>query len=211
MNRTVIISKIIQQGLSYQVCYQVMMFNPDKDFNRILMECLGRDGISISALAKELESKGFKHHRLILTGYLRAMTDMGHLKERDVPPSKIFQVSKTLPDSIYEQIGKAGRKVSNDPDELILSTLFKIFKRPVFESELRSAGVSRPIGRPVAEEELTEVKKILRRAGNTISGQNAVIPAADMADKVQDVLITMLLDSTGSRHLTAETKQSKLI
>ncbi|MDR2866646.1 MAG: hypothetical protein LBV13_04520 [Methanomassiliicoccaceae archaeon] len=187
------------------------MFNPDKDFNRILLECLGREGMSISALAKDLESKGFKHHRLILTGYLRAMTDMGHLKEREIPPSKIYIVSKTLPDSIYEQVGKACRKVSNDPDELILYTLFRIFRRPVFDSELRSAGVSRPIGVRATEEEIAEFKKILRRAGNTVSGQTAVTPSSDMSERVQEVLITMLLDSTDSRHLIAETKQSKLI
>jgi hypothetical protein len=188
-----------------------MMFNPEKDFNRILMECLGRDGLSISSLAKELESKGFKHHRLIITGYLRAMTDMGYLKERDIPPSKIYQVSKTLPDSIYEQIGKACRKVSNDPDELILFTMFRIFKRPIFEPELKAAGENRPVGKAASEEEVVECKKLLRRAGNTISGQSALVPSSDLSDQMQDILITMLLDSTESRHLTAETKQSKLI
>jgi hypothetical protein len=187
------------------------MFNPEKDFNRILMESLGRDGMSISALAKELESKGFKHHRLIITGYLRAMTDMGHLRERDIPPSKIYQISKTLPDTVYEQIGKACRKASNDPDELILFTLFKMFKRPIFESELRAAGVNRPIGTAAPDEDVTECKKILRRAGNTISGQNALVPSSDLSGLFQDVLITLLLDSTESRHLIAETKQSKLI
>ncbi|MCL2786531.1 MAG: hypothetical protein FWD81_04865 [Methanomassiliicoccaceae archaeon] len=187
------------------------MFNPEKDFNRIVMECLGRDGISISALAKELESKGFKHHRLILTGYLRAMADMGHLRERDIPPSKIYQVSKHLPDSIYEQVGKACRKVSGDADELILFTLFRLFKRPVFESELKAAGAVRPVGNPVSEGDINEAKKVLRRAGNTISGQDAVIPANDLSDKLSDVLITVLLDSTDSRHLIAETKQSKLM
>jgi hypothetical protein len=187
------------------------MFNAEKDFNRILMECLGRDGLSISALAKDLESKGFKHHRLILTGYLRALTDMGYLKEREIPPSKIYQVSRTIPDSVYEQVGKACRKVSNDPDELILFTLFKIFRRPIFESELRSSGVTRPIGSVITEQDAAEYKKILRRAGNTVTNQNAVLPSTDLTEKLQDILITMLLDSTESRHLIAETKQSRLI
>ncbi|MCL2712201.1 MAG: hypothetical protein FWD37_02855 [Methanomassiliicoccaceae archaeon] len=187
------------------------MFNPEKDFNRILMESLGRDGISISALAKKLKSEGFDHHRLILTGYLRAMADMGHLRERDVPPSKIYQVVKPLPDSIYEQVRKACNKVSNDPDELILFTLFKIFKRPIFDSELKAAGVNRPIGRSIPETEVNDYKKILRRAGNTVTGQDASVPSADMTEQLQDVLVTILLDSTESRHLIAETKQSKLI
>ena len=187
------------------------MFNPEKDFKRILLECLGRDGMSISALAKDLETKGFKHHRLILTGYLRAMTDTGHLKERDVPPSKIYVIAKPLPDSIYEQVGKACRKVSDDPDELILFVLSKLFKRPIFGSELRSAGVSRPIGTKASEDEMNECKRILRRAGNNVTGQDAVSPVKDMADRLPDVLMTILLDSTESRHLIAETKQSKLI
>ena len=187
------------------------MFNPEKGFNRMLVECLGRDGMSISALAKDLDSKGFKHHRLILTGYLRAMTDMGYLKERDIPPSKIYQVSKALPESIYEHVGKACRKISRDPDELILFTLSRVLKRPIFESELKAAGVSRPIGVPASEEDVTECRRQLRRTGNMVAGQNAVIPASDMSEMLCDVMITMILDSTESRHLTAETKQSKLL
>jgi len=187
------------------------MFNAEKDFNRILTECLGRDGLSISALAKELESRGVKQHRLLITGYLRALTDMGYLKEREIPPSKIYQVSKPLPDSIYDAVGKACRKVTNDPDELILFTLFRIFKRPVFDTELKAAGVSRPIGSPVPEQDVIEYKKLLRRAGNTVATNNAVTPLSDMPEKFQDVLIAMALDSTESRHLIAETKQLRLM
>ncbi|MCL1984011.1 MAG: hypothetical protein FWG58_01270 [Methanomassiliicoccaceae archaeon] len=187
------------------------MFNPEKDFNRILLETLGRDGLSISALAKSLESKGIKHHRLILTGYLRAMTDIGYLKERDIPPSKIYQVTKALPESVYEQVGKACRKVSDDPDELILYTLFRMFKRPIFVSELKASGVSRPIGVPVSEEDAADYKKILKRAGNIVPAQAAVRPLEEMPDLLNEVLITILLDSTESRHLIAETKQSKLM
>ena len=187
------------------------MFNPERGFNRMLAECLGRDGMSISALAKDLESKGFKHHRLILTGYLRAMTDLGYLKERDIPPSKIYQVSKALPDSIYDQVGKACRKISGDPHELILFTLSRIFKRPVFESELKASGVNRTIGIPVSDQEVADCRKQLRRAGNIVSGQDAVMPSSDMSEMLYDVLITAILDSTESRHLALETKQSKLI
>ena len=96
------------------------MFNPEKDFNRKVIECLGKDGKSISALSKELMTMGIKHHRLILTGYLRAMTDMNILREREVPPSKIYQPIRSLPESIYESVGKSCRKLSQDPDELIL-------------------------------------------------------------------------------------------
>ena len=76
------------------------MYNPDKEFDRIIIECLGKDGKSISALSKDLESRGIKMHRLIITGYLRAMTDLGYLKEREIPPSKIYQPIKPVQETI---------------------------------------------------------------------------------------------------------------
>jgi hypothetical protein len=81
----------------------------------------------------------------------------------------------------------------------------------VFESELKAAGVTRPIGEIVSEQDAAEYKKILRRAGNTVASQYAVTPLSDMSEKMQDVLMTMMMDSTDSRHLIAETKQSRLM
>lgn len=187
------------------------MFNPEKDFQRIVIEALGKDGKSISSLAKDLEKIGFKHHRLILTGYLRALTDMNILRERDVPPSKIYQPLKALPDNIYESVGKACRKVSNDPDELILFCLSRLFKRPVFESELKAAGVNRFIGREALDHEVQECKKFLKRTGNIVSGQIAVHPIKEFLDEYQAVLGEMALESTESKHLLMETKQTKLL
>lgn len=62
------------------------MFNPEKDLAGIIVESLGADGLSITSLEQNLHSKGVDNHRLILTGYLRAMTDLGYLAMRDVPP-----------------------------------------------------------------------------------------------------------------------------
>lgn len=187
------------------------MFNPEKEFHRLVIEALGKDGKSISSLAKDLEKMGFKHHRLILTGYLRALTDMNVLKERDVPPSKIYQPIKALPDSIYESVGKACRKVSPDPDELILYCLCKIFKRPVFEHELKYAGVTRSIGRPALDHEVQECRKFLRRTGSVIQGTVAVHPAKDFPEEFSLVLADMALESTESRYLVMDTKQTKLL
>ena len=187
------------------------MFNPEKEFHRIVIETLGKDGKSISSLAKDLEKMGFKHHRLIITGYLRALTDMNVLKERDIPPSKIYQPVKSLPDSIYEAVGKACRKVSADPDDLILYTLSKLFKRPVFDTELKAAGVNRPIGRNALDHEVQECRKFLRRTGNVFQGTVAVHPQKDFPDQLPMVLSEMALDSTNSKHLLMETKQTKLL
>lgn len=187
------------------------MFNQGKDFHRIVIDTLGKDGKSISSLAKDLEKIGFKHHRLILTGYLRALTDMNVLKERDVPPSKIYQPIKALPDTIYEAVGKACRKISNDPDDLILYCLNKLFKRPVFDNELKAAGVYRHIGRDAFDSEVQECRKFLRRSGNVVTGQTASYPVKMFPDEFATALADMAMEFTESRHLIMETKQTRLI
>lgn len=189
----------------------IHMYNPEKEFYRILIECLGKDGKSISALSKDLEGMGFKYHRLIVTGYLRALTDTGVLRERDVPPSKIYQPVKPVSESIYETIGKACRKLSPDADELILYVLFKLFRRPIFTSELKLAGVNRPIGKEALEHEMNECKKVLRRAGNVLPSQSAVFPAKDFPEQYIDVLSDTMLDIKDSKHLVMETKQTRLL
>ena len=187
------------------------MFNPEKDFHRMVIDSLGKDGKSISSLAKDLEKMGFKHHRLILTGYLRALTDMNVLRERDVPPSKIYQPVRSLPDTIYESVGKACRKVLQDPDDLILYCLGRIFKRPVFDTELKAAGVNRLIGNEALDHEIQECRKFLKRTGNVVNGTTAVHPVTEFPDLFAQVLSEMALDYTESRHLVMETRQTKLL
>ena len=187
------------------------MFNPEKEFHRIVIDMLGKDGKSISSLAKDLEKMGFKHHRLIITGYLRALTDMNVLKERDIPPSKIYQPVKALPDTIYEAVGKSCRKVSADPDDLILYTLSRLFRRPIFDTELKAAGVNRPIGKTALDHEILECRKFLRKTGNVFQGSVAVHPVKEFPDQFPAVLSEMALDSTNSKHLMMDTRQTKLV
>ena len=113
---------------------------------------------------------------------------MNILKEREVPPSKIYQPSKALPDSIYESVGKACRKIDPDADELILYTLSRLFKRPIFDTELKLAGVNRPIGRSASDNETKECKRIMARAGNVLTSSNALHPSREFPDKMSEVL-----------------------
>ena len=187
------------------------MYNPEKEFGRIITECLGKDGKSISALSKDLEDRGIKMHRLIITGYLRAMTDLGYLRERDIPPSKIYQPVKPVQETIYEAVGKACRNLSSDPDELILYVLNRLFKRPIFESELRAAGINRGIGKEASDHDINESRKVLKRAGNIMSSQKAVFPEKEYPEKYYEVLAEMAIETRGSKHLVMETRQTKLI
>jgi hypothetical protein len=187
------------------------MFNPEKDFNRKVIETLGKDGKSISALSKELESQGIKHHRLILTGYLRALTDINMLKEKDVPPSKIYIPIKSGNDTIYQSVERSVRKISDQPNETILYVLYRLFKRPIFESELKLAGVSRVNAKPVDGQMIAECKKVMKRNGNIIPTELAYEPTFEYPEIYSDVLSDILLESKDSKHLVMETKQTKLI
>ena len=108
----------------------LFMFSPEKDLSRKIIELLGKDGMSISSLDKELSRQGIKDHRLVLTGYLRAMTDLGYLRMRDVPPAKIYVPAKRLPDNIYDAVTAGARAYSGiDTDEVILYCLNRLFRR----------------------------------------------------------------------------------
>lgn len=187
------------------------MFNPEKDFHRLLLSCIGKDGKSISALAKELESRGFKHHRLILTGYLRALTDTNVLRERSVPPSKIYSIVKGPSENIYETVGRVCKKNFPGDDELILYVLSKLFRRPVFDSELRMAGIPHPGGRPAEANETAECRKVLKRAGNVVPTAEAYFPRREYAAEMNEILSEIVLENTDSRHLVMVTKQTRLL
>ena len=189
------------------------MFSPEKDFHKLLIETLGKDGKSISSLAKELEKIGYKHHRLILTGYLRALTDIKILKEREIPPAKVYFPAKPMEDNIYEKVGKKCREISSESSELILYALSHIFRRPVFESELKMSGIPDSFGTVAAEEDSKEARRILKRGGVQVpSNQTAYI--SNREDLQSDYLIlleNLLSDSLDFKHLVLDMRQTKLL
>ena len=187
------------------------MYNPDKEFARIIIDCLGKDGKSISALSKDLEDRGIKMHRLIITGYLRALTDQGVLREREIPPSKIYQPIKAVQETIYEAVAKSCRNLSDDADELILYVLNRLFKRPLFDSELKACGIMRPLGRLASDHDINESKKVLKRAGNIVPTQKAVFPEKEFPEKYYEVLADLAVETRGGKHLVMETRQTRLI
>lgn len=187
------------------------VFNPDKDFSRILLECLGKEGKSISALSRDLGEKGFKHHRLILTGYLRALADMNVVKERSVPPSKIYQLSKTPDDNIYETVGRLCKKKYPDNMDLIIYILNQLFRRPIFESELLIAGLTEHDGKVAQAHEVSECRKLLKRSGNVVPTHNAYYSRSEYPKEMNDILSDMAIENTDSGHLVMSTKQTRFV
>ncbi len=120
----------------------------EKKFYEMLIKMLEKGQLSISGITRQFKKQGHDQHRLIITGYLRALKELGHVIEKDVPPSKVYSIAHHQPSSkchkeIYTLLGDRIAKL--DPDKrfavgvYILSTLFH---RPCFKHELKLAGLS---------------------------------------------------------------------
>ncbi len=191
------------------------MFNPEEDLRRTIFEILGGDGKSISALSRELEKRGYDIHRLILTGYLRALTDMRILKEREVPPAKIYAPVKALEKDIYAIVGEKTREmaVGEKVDSLILLLLYKLFRRSIFLDELKRAGVEgQPPGRIATPDERQEAKRVLARAGWKIpdSSKAYVLDDESLSGPAAEIMRSVMIDFFDVGHMVKETTQTKL-
>lgn len=183
--------------------------------NIIILELLTKEGKSISALSRELEERGFRFHRLILTGYLRALTDMKILKERDVPPSKIYIPTKARKKNIYEIIGERSLEATSsteDASELALFCLSRLFGRAVFEEEFKRTGIKEePIGRLATSEERQEAKKFLTSMGFKIATSNrAFMPREDFSEPYLEIIESIINEDYGLSHLIKVMRQTRL-
>ena len=133
----------------------------EEKLNSKLLELLEGRQLSISGLSRELKAGGIDEHRLVLTGYLRALRDLKILDEIEVPPSKIY----ALPEKIKEPLSEKGKELrspelsySEDIYSIFRTQLLKIdldmripvgvyvvsrlFERPCFRRELKLIGIT---------------------------------------------------------------------
>jgi hypothetical protein len=191
------------------------VFHPDRDLRLIILEVLKEDGKSISAISRELEKRGYDQHRLILTGYLRAMTDLNVLKEKEVPPAKLYIVAKAREQNVYETVGEKVRLLYGEgekSDKLILVVLSKLLHRAVFSDELSKAGVRTLPGHEASKEERQEAKQALIKSGFKVpdSLKAYTIEAPECAGDYSEVLTRLLADLYNINYLVKETKQTRL-
>lgn len=190
------------------------MFHPDRDLRQIIIAILSEEGRSISYLSRELKKRGYDMHRLTLTGYLRAMTDINVLKEKDVPPAKIYTPIVGKERDIYIKVAEQARSIIGDKNaELTLYTLYKLFKRPIFKEELERAGVlDASPGIQAREEELSEARKFMIKAGFKIpTSSKAYVPLNnDLEEAYQSLIVQIIIIDTEATYLVRETKQTKL-
>jgi endonuclease V-like protein UPF0215 family len=98
--------------------------------------------MSISSIARELKKNGYDQHRLILTGYLRALHDMGHIEEMDIPPSKVYFFKAGMKSDVYTILKEHLKDIDiTERLEIAVFILSSLFHRPCFKYELELLGI----------------------------------------------------------------------
>ncbi len=170
----------------------------DRPLKDIIIEILGKDGRSINSLSKKLEERGIKKHRLILTGYLQAMTDLGLLRERIIKPAKVFSVREKEEKSIYAIIGEKARQIAEeDASDIALYTLYRLFKRPIFMRELEKCGVGVPINKEkvYGDERKKALNMLLEQGLNIPKNNSAYQPTKDYEEEYKHILRDLVVEA----------------
>ncbi len=132
------------------------LFVPERNLKDLVVSYLRLQERSISALTKQLRQDGYSFHRLFVTGYLKALADVGMLREKDIPPSKVYTTSAHRELNLYELVGSRCREATKDEADqvrLAIGVLQKLFRRPIFLREIRECGAGpRQAGPPAADE-----------------------------------------------------------
>ncbi len=182
---------------------------------------------SISGITRQLKGEGVDAHRLILTGYLRALRDLDKLDEVDIPPSKVYMLSKSIDDTredIYSIIGN--HLISLDYDArfpIAVYIVSELFERPVFQEEFKLMGINpthikQCLDLPtcVVGESSDKDLKQLRTSITRIA-----IPSSDPAYQIvkendktvqlaTHILVEIIKDVVSISGLVPKTKQTKL-
>lgn len=182
--------------------------------------------LSISGITRDLKSEGIDEHRLIMTGYLRALRDLKKLDEIEVPPSKTYKLpdnAEKEEDNIYSLIGHHLKDVPASKRIYVAIYVFSsLLERPVFRAELKSMGFHENTimdavqkGNPIIEIPEKDIK-ILRNSITRISIPS-VDPAYEISGKDNDnlryvgiVLLPVLKALMNLEGLVPKTKQTKL-
>jgi DNA-binding HxlR family transcriptional regulator len=193
------------------------LFVPDKDMKNLILSYLRNKETSISGLSRILKKDGFKVHRLFLTGYLRAMADVGLLKEKSIPPSKVYTTSSRSEKNIYEVLGEKCKMLDMDDKEattIAVYVLQSLFRRPIFLQEIRGCGLGDTVlAKRITGDERADARKVLLKNGYRLPGNDP----AYMADKekgferVRDVILQdILIEKFKAQGLVLGPKQTKL-
>ncbi len=192
------------------------MFVPERNLKDLVIRYVRNQERSISALTKQLENDGYSFHRLFVTGYLKALADVGMLREKDIPPAKVYTASAHRESNLYEMVGERCREAF--PEEasqtrLAVAVLQKLFRRPVFLREMREAGFPGAVDASAApKEEREEVRRALMKLGLQIPTNEPAYRVEERRNEARDVILCdIIVERFGLTPLVVDTKQMKLM
>ena len=193
----------------------VPAFVPQRNLKDLVLTYVRKDDRSISALTLALKKDGYKFHRLFVTGYLKALADVGLLREKEIPPAKVYTASVHRERSLYEAVGEKCRQVDTDERaqaRLAVAVLHKLFRRPVFYRELKEAGYEiTPEAVLATKEEKDESLRAFRKMGVQIPTNEPAYYVEDRKNEVRDAIVAELLtEKYGLRDLVLGTRQARL-
>jgi hypothetical protein len=187
----------------------------EKNLADKIQDIIKSDPRSISGITREINSGGYKYHKLVVTGYLMALEDMGYVKERDVPPSKVYYKATPHKKDIYEYVGERVSELDltkREQNIVAAYILGRLFHRPIFSQELSKCGLSGDLDANAVEpERAAEARKILLKVGMKVPrNEPAYEVKLDLEDKYQQILLEILIEQFSLKKLIFEGTQSKL-
>lgn len=194
------------------------MFEPDIDFKEKIIAILKNEELSINALLKKLNENDYKTHRLTLTGYLKALEDTHILKHKEIPPAKVYYVSKQKEKNIYEAVGEKTKNLDVSSDEkakIALYILEKLFHRPIFLEEIKKCGFRSVDANRVTGDQRAEFRKKLKKTGFKIKPNEPMYSIESEKKKnyeifFNQIILEILVEKFQIKSLILETKQVKL-
>jgi len=191
------------------------LFVPERNLKDLVVSYLREQERSISSLTKALKEDGYSFHRLFVTGYLKALADVGVLREKEIPPSKVYSTSAHRKPNLYEMVGSRCREFAKeeaDQVRLAIGVLQKLFRRPIFLRELRECGFLGAVDAPLApREEREEARRGLIKLGLQLPTNEPAYVIQERRNEVRDeILNAMVVERFGMGSLVLETKQMKL-
>ncbi|MBW6517948.1 MAG: hypothetical protein K0A89_05550 [ANME-2 cluster archaeon] len=162
----------------------------EKFFTTVLHMLRDRQ-LSISGVSRELKSSGYDQHRLIITGYLRALYDAGYLEELDIPPSKVYTYNhKRQEKDLYLMLEDRLKEVDSDIRfPVAVHILTTLFNRPCFRYELNLLEITpkdSPYVRESNDGRLREYREDITRFD---------IPASDKAYEMKGADVNIIAKS----------------
>jgi hypothetical protein len=187
----------------------------ERELKDLILELIKTDPKSISGITRELKDQGQIFHKLVVTGYLKALTDMGYLRERDLPPSKIYYKSIPHKKDIYESLGEKVSELDlSKRNQIILAIdiLGRLFNRPVFRHELIRCGFTGDIDAPSADPEtVTQARKFLSKAGVKIPKNEPAFESRMAYDhEFQKIVLDIFREQFGIKKFAYDKTQVKL-